>query len=349
MTVALVGIGTVGPSLADEHSIPELVLEAVEAALADAHLTRHDVDAVVTASVDLLDGLTASNIAVTEVVGAVMKPETRIAADGLAAAIHAACLVRAGAYETVLVAAHGKASLTPTWELTSWAMDPVYLQPLGIDFLVCAGLQASALAAEDDAAEERWARLASQRLREAAPAGTAVPSADEVLASPVIALPLRKLMAAPLADGACAIVLTSPARAAELKGEPRVLLGGIGLDLSTHAPGDRDLTRWDGLRRAWERALATHGRPVETIDLATPSCLFPHEEELFDRALELGPDTRLSPDGGLHAGAVPIAAGLMRLAAAARGLRELGAGTAVAHGAWGPTGQGQAVALLEAA
>ncbi len=92
------------------QAIPEMVLEAVERALADARIGMSEVDAVVTASVDLWDGRTASNIQVTEVVGAVMRPEARVAGDGLLAAIHAAMTVGAGAYGTVLVAAHCKMS-----------------------------------------------------------------------------------------------------------------------------------------------------------------------------------------------------------------------------------------------
>lgn len=78
--VFVAGCGQIGPVADDPRSIPEIVLQAVEGALEDAGITHKDIDAVVTASVDILDGLTASNIAVTEVVGAVMKPEARIAA-----------------------------------------------------------------------------------------------------------------------------------------------------------------------------------------------------------------------------------------------------------------------------
>ncbi|MBI5477629.1 MAG: thiolase domain-containing protein, partial [Deltaproteobacteria bacterium] len=73
-TVAITGVGQSGPAAGDPRSIPEMVLEAVEGALEDAVLGWNEIDAVVTASVDLFDGMTASNVAVTEVVGAVMKP-----------------------------------------------------------------------------------------------------------------------------------------------------------------------------------------------------------------------------------------------------------------------------------
>ncbi|MCP4299133.1 MAG: hypothetical protein GY783_00990, partial [Gammaproteobacteria bacterium] len=71
--VAIAGWGLSGPVPEDLRSIPEMALDAVQQALANAAMSYDDIDAVVTASVDVFDGLTASNIAVTEVVGAVMK------------------------------------------------------------------------------------------------------------------------------------------------------------------------------------------------------------------------------------------------------------------------------------
>lgn len=342
------GIGETGPVATDERSIPEMVLDAVEAALEDAGLGFGDVGATVTGSVDLFDGLTASNMAVTEVVGAVMRPETRIAGDGMCAAIHGACEVVAGACETVLIVAHGKASMAPHWTLTEWAMDPVYLQPLGVDFLVCAGLQARALAERDPDASGRWAALVARRRGDAGPGAVASAcSAEDVLASPVLASPLRREMAAPLGDGACAVVLTSQPKTGA--GERGVSLRGMGWDLEPHALGERDLTRWEGLRRACVRACAAAGidRTDPGLDVAEPSCMFAHEEELFRAAVGIGEEVAISPGGGLFAGAVPVASGLSRLAAAVRQLRAGAGRRALAHGTWGPAGQAHAVMVLE--
>jgi len=347
--ISVTGLGESGPVAADPRSIPEMVLESVEAALADARIGHDDVDAIVTASVDLFDGLTASNIAVTEVVGAVMKPETRIAADGLCALSHAACQLWAGAYETVLVVAHGKASIAPHHPLTQWAMDPIHLQPLGVDFQVCAGLSAQLLWARDPDARSRWAKITARRRTDASADDVVSPcTPQEVLASPVVASPLTEHMCAPLVDGACAVVLTT--RPAGTPGEPDLALTGVGYDLSPHSPGARDLATWDGLGRALARACeqAGVGSP-EDFDLLEPSCHYAHEEELFARAVPSRPGAEVSPGGGLFGGAVPVAAGLSRFVAAVRRMRETTTiGRALAHGAWGPAGQGQAVAILEA-
>lgn len=325
----------------DPRSIPEMVLATVEGALADAGLDWDDIDAVVTSSVDLLDGLTASNIAVTEVVGAVMKPETRIAADGLVAAIHASHQLRAEAYQTVLVVAHGKASMAPYWDLTAWAMDPVFLQPLGVDFLTFAGLQAGLLADADPTAVRRWAEVAQRRSE---PGGT-VASIEDVLTSANLASPIRAGMAVPLGDGACAVILgTSPS------GRPCPRVMGTGQDLAAHGPDGRDLADWTGLGRAMDTALAAAdiSDPRDAFDVAEPSCLFAHEEELFRAAAGIDESTAISPTGGLFAGTAPVVSGLSRLLAAAKDIESKPGARALAHGTWGPAGQGQAVMILEA-
>jgi len=327
-----------------------MVLEAVEAALADAALDHGAIDSVVTCSVDLYDGLTASNLAITEVVGAVMKPETRIAGDGLCAAIHAACQLLAGAYKTTLVVAHGKASMASHPGLTAWAMDPLLLQPLGVDLRVCAALQARAVAADDPGAPRRWAEIAARR-RTAASSGEpsiAALTAEQVLASAPIATPLLQDMEAPPADGACAVVLQVAETDLAGTGRASPRLTGLGYDLSTHDPGSRDLSRWAGLNRACERAYRGAGvaDPEAAFDLLEPSCRYPHEEALFRGGSGAGSE-HLSPSGGLFGGDVPAAAGLGRLIAATHHLRRRG-GRALVHGAWGPAGQGQAVVVMEA-
>lgn len=342
--IVIAGAGQAGPSSADGRSIPEMVLVAVEAALADGGLGWDDVESVVTASVDLIDGLTASNVAVTEVVGAVMKPETRMAADGLCAAIHAVCQLRAQAYRTVLVVGHGKASMTPPAAVQLWAMDPIYLQPLGIDFRMVAGLEARILSDRDPSAVRRWAELAATRRAAAASHGVVgAIAADEILAAPVLASPLTAAMEAPAADAVYAVVLRAG-------GEGRLRWIGADYDLDVHAPGDRVLGARPGIARAVDRArrAADLGADV-TYDLIELSCRYPHEEELVLAALGGGHGAVVSPGGGLWGGDAPCAAGLGRLVDTVRWLRSRSTrARALVHGAWGPAGQGQAIALVEA-
>ncbi len=339
--IAVAGTGECGPTARDDRSIPELVFDAVEAALADAGLGYADIDGAVTASVDLNDGLTASNIAVTEVVGAVMGPETRISGDGLGALSHAACQLWAGAYRTVLVVAHGKASMVDQDAISRWTLDPVSLQQVGLSDLAVSGLQARLLSHGDDGAESRWAHRAAE-LRGC--------SSADVLSSDPIASPLRALMAVPTADAAVAVVLQTIDTGSRPETEPEdVLLTGVGFDLDAHEPGDRDLCAWPGLTRALDRARQVTdptrrgGHPDHpAFDVVEAGFRFPHEEELFATA------TGLHNTGNPYRGAAPVAAGLGRLVSVTRALTAQ-PGRGLAHGTWGPAGQAHAVAILESA
>lgn len=319
--ITILGVGRTDYAPKPDVSIPEMVHVATQAALADAELTMQDVDARVTASVDLWDGLTASNIAITEVVGAVMQPEARVAGDGLLAACHGAMSILAGAYNVVLVVAHCKGSMGDSAAISNWTFDPIYQQPLGLDDAAAAALQASALS---------------------------------------LPPPLER----PPADGAAAVIL---ARASEtdLSGfrrperslasnqivnrlNPQLI--GMGWALDEHYLGDRDLTDAPALRDAARRAfsMAKLNDPKRELMCAEISEHFDYQRALWARALGLADFSNLNLSGGLARGVPPFVTGLDRLIEIVLRLREK-PGTALAHGCWGPCGQGQAVVIADSA
>ncbi len=295
--ISILGVGRTIYAPQPGTAIAELVYHAVQAALNDAGLTMREVDARVTASVDLWDGLTASNVAITEVVGAVMQPEARVAGDGLLAACHAVTSICAGAYRTVLVVAHCKATMSAPRALSNWTFDPIYQQPLGLDDFSAAALQASVL-------------------------GSLAPPSH-----------------APLADGAAAIILSTAAAPLTIR--------GMGWALDEHYLGDRDLTDSIALRAAAQRAFALAGiadakRELECAELSDH---FDYQRALWARALGLDDFPKLNMSGGLDRGAPPFVAGLDCLIEIVLRLRET-PGLGLAHGCWGPAGQGQAVMVV---
>lgn len=293
---SILGVGRTDYAAQPGAAIPDLVYRAVHIALADAGLTMRDVDARVTASVDLFDGLTASNVAITEVVGAVMQPEARIAGDGLLAACHAATSIAAGAYSIVLVVAHCKATMGDRWGITKWTFDPIYQQPLGLDDFSAASLQACALGLD---------------------------------AAPV---------PCPPADGAAAIILSSSPGS--------VTVRGMGWALDEHYLGDRDLMSAPALGVAARRAFSLAGivDPPRDLTLAEISDHFDYQRALWASSLGLDPFPNLNPSGGLARGVPPIVAGLDCLIEVVLRLRER-PGLGLAHGCWGPAGQGHVVVV----
>lgn len=337
-----------------DRSILVMVLRAVQACLADAQLDMHDVDAVVTASVDLWDGKTASNIAVTEVVGAVMKPETRIAGDGLLALIHAAMAILSGQYRRVLVVAHGKTSEGDVEAISNWTFDPVYQQTLGLTDLHALGLQAQAFirrAPDAIAGESARGRIVATLSREN---GTL--AEKEVLASPMTFSPLHDSEIATQGDGACAVLL-------EQGRGTGIQLEAFGYNLDPHYLGDRDLAWCKNLQRAAQRAfdLANISDPCRDIQRCYWSLRTAIQLPLWAEAtgvwsFEQGLDSLLESEAAADAapahkadwtGLPPFAAGLQRLICAVNDLRQKRtASRALVQGWHGPAGQTQVVCIL---
>lgn len=308
-----------------DRAIPTMVYQAVRACIDDASLCIQDIDAVVTASVDLWDGKTASNIAVTEAVGAVMKAETRIAGDGLLALMHGAMMVLSGHYQRVLVVAHGKSSEADVDAVSNWSFDPVYQQSLGMTDSQALSLQCQAIKIRAGIMAEGEGLSFLLKLNTPDRSGE---------------LPALQ------GDGACAVIVEA--------GDDGILLDGFGYDLDAHYLGDRRLSHGDGLTRAAKRAYKMAGvsDPQREIDSyywslraalqlpvfaeATGACS-------FEEALETLPGQHRIQWSGLP----PFAAGLQRLIAAIKDLRKApGSGRALIHGCHGPAGQMQAVCLL---
>ena len=357
------------------QTISEMVFEIAQMALEDAGISWKDLDYTITSSVDLWDGGTASNATLTEVVGAVMKPEMRVAGDGLTAAFQGMLTILSGAADLVLVISYCKESMSSRWGITNWVFDPIYQQTLGLDYLSAAALQARAYFSRYGITEEICARVVAKNLSDAQknPFAQRRPkvSVQEVMNSEVWASPIKALDVSPISDGGSAIILASEKVVRERKAEPAWILGA-GRGLENHYLGERDLAEGEALRRAGQKAydLAGIQNPFKEIEVAEISCAFSYQELLWSELLnfypqgqgaklledwEAGLDGKLSlnPSGGLMAGNPLIPAGMVRLVEAflqvkgrAQSHQIPGVKRALAHGTDGPCGQGQCVMVI---
>ncbi|MCP5038701.1 MAG: hypothetical protein GY945_14000, partial [Rhodobacteraceae bacterium] len=142
------------------------------------------------------------------------------------------------------------------------------------------------------------------------------------------------------ADGAAAIILSSnPAP---------VVIHGMGWALDEHYLGDRDLSDSPALRTAARRALDMAGitDPNRDFSMVALSDHFEYQRELWTAVLNLNNFNNINPSGGLTNGIPPFVAGLDRLIEVVLHLRQEKAGMGLAHGCWGPAGQGQAVMVV---
>lgn len=375
--VAIIGIGEAKFKELPSITIPEMVYSAVQKALKDARLGIADIDHVVTASLDLYDGQPASNGLVAEVVGSVMKPEVRVAQDGLFACYHAYMMLRTGLYNTMLVVAHNKGSLVNHYAVSNWSFDPIYQQKLGLDFLSAAALQANWYMHQYGITQEQCARVVAVNRSngEKNPRSLGLPEVtiDDVLQSPLLAFPIKSLDAAPVCDGACALVLTSSKRKAGSSNKT-VWIRGAGACQDAHYLGDRDLSKPASLISAGQQAYQMAGikYPRKEIDLVELSEFFSYQELLWLEGLGFcnsGEAGRLldeeisardgklpiNPSGGVLSGVPYVVAGLNRLAEAVLQIRGEAGGcqisevrTALAQGTTGAVGQDHCVLIVSA-
>jgi acetyl-CoA C-acetyltransferase len=217
--VAIIGAGqTVHRSRRLDVSAPELIDEAVQAALLDARLEPDGIDAVVVGNMEHFEGIHLSDLWAVEGTGGAGKPQLKIATGGTTGSSLAQAayyLVASGFFRTVMAVGWERLSdsegETTTGIVT--AFDPIYERPTlagavsGLAVMACQYQARHGTRSEDAAlvvvqARENAARNPHAHLRQPV-------TVAEVLASPVLSTPIRHLDMCPTSDGACAVVFTS--------------------------------------------------------------------------------------------------------------------------------------------
>jgi len=376
-SVAIVGVAQTpfSPKRADVN-VGELAYEAIEKVLNDTGLNiEKDIDNSISCSHDIWDGQTISNIGITDVIGGHLRNEEKMAMDGSTAVYYGAIGILSGEFECTLVLAHTKMSQTRRNIVNNDAFDPIYTRMLGFDYTSAAALQAGRYMHRFGITESQCARVVVKNLGNAMRnphvhhKGTF--DIDEVLGSPMVASPLRKMDIAPDSDGAVAMILASGRKALEITHRP-VWIQGIGACYDAHYLGDRDLSECLALQRAAARAYQMAGirDPRHEIDVVELDEEFSYQELLWIEGLGLCPrgeggaltdsgvtgfggDLPVNPSGGVLAGVPANVMGLNRVAEAALQLMEKagkhqisGAETAVAQGHSGFCGQHHCVIVL---
>jgi len=372
---AIVGYAQTKYEPAKAQHITEMVFEAVRAALDHAGIGVKEIDNVVSCSQDFLDGRTISNRTIPEVEGAYLKSEAKVAADGTQAVVFGALRILSGKYKTTLVLAHCKMSEGAQNLIANAMHDPLYTRDLGLDDVSVAALQARAYLEKHKLPEKAMAVAAAHSLNNAAKNPLThrklKGGPGQVMKSPLLASPIRELMAMPVSDGACALVLAHESVAAKYTNQP-VWIAGFGISTDSYYLGERDLASLPPLREAAARAYRMAGiqdaaKEVELIELTD---YFAHQSLMTVEALgfaapgegvELfasGQAARdgalpVNPSGGVLGGNPLCVAGMTRVIECAKQIRgEAGktqAGApkiALAQGGWGPAGQSQCVVVL---
>ncbi len=359
-----------------EVNFSEMVYPVVKSLLEKLDIKIFDIDCAVTCSSDFWDGKTISNVAINEVVGGYLRPETKVASDGSQALFYAMLRILSGEYDSALVVAHCKMSQASTNQIHWGQGDPFFMRPMGVDDLSAAGLQATAYMNRYDISEEHCARVtvknkANARLNPFARDGRQL-HIEDVMGSRYLCGPIKELDRAPDSDGACALILAGEEKARKWCSNP-VWVAGAGTCNDLYYLGDRDLTQFLSLKEAARKAYAMAGIkiPEEEIDVAEISESFSYQElmcyeglDLCDPgqggtfiesgATELCGRLPVNPSGGMLGGCPEIVAGLNAQIEAARqlasdaGAHQVdGARVAVTHGKNGFINQQNTVFILK--
>lgn len=363
-------------------SFEELVWEVVEKVTQETGLTWSDragsgsgIDSIVSCSQDYWDARVISSFCIQRELGAHQMPEVKVSGDGAKAVYLAVVQILSGRYDVVLVVSHRKESSNDGSIIENCGLDPIYVRPLGLDYLVAAALQAKCYMSKYKIGEEQCARVVvnnrangrNNPFRRDLPQVTV----GDVLDSEIISDPIKKLDIKPLSDGACAMILASENKAEKITDKP-IWVTGMGDCYDLHYLGDRELTECDSLRLAAKRAYDMAGikNISGDIDVAEISEEYSYQQLLWAEGLgfcgrgEGGKWTDgeqkgdggviVNPSGGLLSGVPSGVAGMSRVADAFLQLRgEVagnqveGARTALAHGVGGSCGQSHCVILLE--
>lgn len=325
----------------------DMLQEVVSGAVDDAGITRRDVDFTCAGSCDYVAGQAFSFVQNIDAVGAwPPKRDSHVEMDGAWALYEAWVRLQLGDIDVALATGSGRSSTADPSLIYPMEMDPYYLAPLGVDAASFAALQARVLLDSGAVTERQMAEVAARCRRAARENPHAQvkgsPEPEELLRSDYVRAPLRRHDLPPVTDGACAVVIARADRARELAERP-VWIRGFAHVAEAHQPGMRDLRAATSARLAAGAAGADRA-PVEVAEL---QAAFTHEEPLLMDALGLGAEVDVNPSGGPLAANPIMATGLVRIAEAARQVRDVGRHRTLGHATSGPCLQQNLVCVLE--
>jgi acetyl-CoA C-acetyltransferase len=374
--VAIVGYAQTNHQHNMQKTREDMVFEVCKEALHHAGILREDLDTVITASTDFLDGRTISSVFLSMAVGAFLKDESKVEEDGTFALYYALMRILAGTHDIALVEAHTQGSTLNPHQVSFYTLDPLFDRQIGVlNDVATAGLQARMYMNRHSVSEEHLAKVAVKNIANAAENSCAhrqMPdvSVEDVMSSKLYYDPVRELMMSPISDGACALILASEEKVREITDKP-VWIEGVGSCQDPYLR-DRNVQNLDSLKTAANTAYKMAGvkKPLSDLDVAEVSEKFAHEELMIYEALglcqegqgknliEKGTTRRdgempVNPSGGAL-GADPVCAtGLIRVIEAAKQIRgEAGSyqvphvRRALAHGQFGICAQKNTVFIL---
>jgi acetyl-CoA acetyltransferase len=344
----------------DALRLEEMVYYTSRAALKQAGVERSQLDTVTLGACDEIDGRPISSMLMTAPAGGYQTDEMKVTNSGLAALCLAYARTLSGSSQLGLVASWCKSSKTDVESVMGHRADPFYLRPLGVGGEIADALFSQAVRRKFEISDSEVAGRVVDACRRASrnPRGLmgAIPTIDEVAASPYGAFPLRAAFRPQLTDGAVVMVIASETfLAANPRCAPLAEITGAGWATDSYQLGAARLSSMNSAGQAWSQALRRAGVvSAKEIDVVELDCPTAYHEAAYVRAFELSEQSVISPSGGSFAqnpffcnGLVNAAEAVLQIATLAGPVQQHGVTRAVAHGCDGYAQQGNAVVVFE--
>jgi acetyl-CoA acetyltransferase len=325
----------------------EMLMPVIDEAVAESTIPRKEIGFWCSGSCDYMAGQPFSFVAAVDAIGAWPPvPESHVEMDGAWALYEAWVKLQLGEIDSALVFGYGKSSSGLLRRIMTLQLDPFYVAPLWIDSISMAALQARMFLENTKHTEADLAEVVVRSRQNAKGNPFAQLSGDvtaeDLLAAPAFADPLRMHDCPPVSDGAAAVVLAADGLAREVCSRP-AWIRGLDHRIEPHAIGVRDLTTSPSAELAATKAGARSGR----IDVAELHAPFSHQELILTESMGLGDTVEVNPSGGALGANPMMAAGLIRFGEAARRIWDGSADRALAHATSGPCLQQNLVGVLE--
>ncbi|GAC1593646.1 MAG: thiolase domain-containing protein [Acidimicrobiales bacterium] len=334
--VAVLAIATTALRDESDAVLDELVFDATSQALSEAGVRKHEVGISITASLDAYDGRSISSGLTNAAAGGYLNQSYRVEGDMGQAIIAAAQAIAAGDVELALAVGVYNPEVSERdpqerrrflQQISHLAFEPHADRPVGLHGDAVLAMHAGRRLDRDELSLADLAEHASAEISQGAgrpPARRHATSAEQVLASPLLADPLRELMMPAESTGAIAVVLSSVPRGRRAA-RARALLSGWGQGGGgTTSPGQWLVDPGSSTRRAAGEAMRRAGIEPSALDVveltsATPAL---HGELLVALGATHLPIERINPSGGARSCWPGIANGGLRLLEAVTWLEE---------------------------
>lgn len=253
----------------------EMINEAVDRCLEDGDLSIDEIDAVVIGNMDHFEGINYVDMWSIDGTGGFMKPVFKLTTGGTTGSTIGQAgyyLTASGLFDKVLAIGWEKNSESDTTAAITTAFDPIW------DRLVFAGaiggLAVEAMLYLDTygATEEDAARVAVRDRKHACNNPYAQLkkeiTIEDVMASPMLADPIKLLDVCPRTDGACAVVYATEDYAEKICSKPAWFHGGSVKHLY-NLLGDCDLLSLPSMQLASKEAYKKAGikEPLKEVDV----------------------------------------------------------------------------------